>query len=94
MGNTVYILYSNSINRYYIGFTQDLDLRIEFHKNAESRKFTAKAKDWELFFKINCKTKTQGLAIEKHIKKMKSKTYINNLKLYPEMVEKLKIKYS
>ena len=45
MENIVYILYSNKINRYYIGFTQNFNLRMQFHKNAEGRKFTAKAND-------------------------------------------------
>ena len=92
MKSCVYILFSEKLNRFYIGFTQNLDLRLEFHENSENRKFTANAKDWKLFLEINCDTKTQGATIEKHIKKMKSKIYINNLKKYPEMVDKLKIK--
>jgi putative endonuclease len=94
MENCVYILYSASISKYYIGFTQNLDLRLEFHKNSDGRKFTAKAKDWKLFFRIDCNSKAQGLCIESHIKKMKSKKYIENLKQYPEMVYKLKKRYS
>lgn len=65
-----------------------------FHKHPEKRKFTANANDWKLFLLISCKSKTQALSIEKHIKKMKSKTYIENLKKYPEMIDKLKSKYS
>jgi putative endonuclease len=89
----VYILHSTKLNRYYIGFTSDYDTRMEFHKNAESNKFTANAHDWELFLKIQCDTKTQGLDIEKHIKKMKSKIYIENLIKYPDIIFKLKDKY-
>ncbi|MFG4000846.1 excinuclease ABC subunit C [Flavobacterium aquidurense] len=90
----VYILHSNKLNRFYIGFTSDFDTRIEFHKNAQSHKFTANADDWVLFLKIICESKTQGLQIEKHIKKMKSKTYIQNLLKYPEIILKLKNKYN
>ena len=93
MENCVYILYSNKINKYYIGFTQNFNVRMQFHKNAESKKFTAKANDWKVFLKINCANKQQGLLIEKHIKKMKSKTYIENLKKYPEIIDKLKNRY-
>jgi putative endonuclease len=35
----------------------------------------------------------QSRKIEKHIKRMKSKTFIENLKKYPELIEKLKRKY-
>ena len=91
--NCVYILHSIKLNRFYIGFTSDFEIRMEFHKNAESNKFTANAKDWQLFLKIPCENKTQALNIEKHIKKMKSKTYIENLIKYPDIIFKLKEKY-
>ncbi len=39
-------------------------------------------------------SKAQALAIEKHIKAMKSKIYIHNLKKYPEMIDKLLLKYA
>jgi len=29
-----------------------------------------------------------------HLKKMKSKTYVQNLLKYPEIIERLKVKYS
>ncbi len=65
-----------------------------FHHNPEARKFTAKADDWILFEKIDCESKGQALAIEKHIKAMKSKIYIKNIQRYPEMKLKLKAKYA
>ena len=90
----VYILHSIKLNRFYIGFTTDFEVRLDFHFNSgEHRKFTHKANDWTIFLKIECQTKPQGLAIERHIKNMKSKVYINNLVLYPEMIEKLLEKY-
>ena len=89
----VYILFSKKLNRFYVGYTSDFETRMEFHSNSETRKFTYNAVDWELFFVIDCENKNQGLAIEKHIKSMKSKIYIENLTKYPEMIEKLKLKY-
>jgi putative endonuclease len=90
----VYILNSKKLDRFYIGFTSNLEKRLEFHHNAESQKFTYKAKDWEVYLKIECKSKGQALAIEKHIKKMKSKVYIQNLKKYSEMKIQLLERYS
>ena len=89
----VYILHSERLNKFYTGYTANLDIRMEFHFNSESRKYTHNADDWTLFFFINCESKAQALAIEKHIKAMKSKVYIQNLKKYPEMVEKILNKY-
>ena len=90
----VYILHSEKLNRYYIGYTSNFDLRLEFHKNAPSNKYTANAEDWTLFFSLTCHSKAQALSIEKHIKKMKSKTYIENLIKYPEVSDKLLAKYA
>ena len=90
----VYILYSKTLDRFYTGYTSKLDQRLEFHLNpTETKAFTAKAKDWEVYFNLECKTKSQALAIEQHIKKMKSKIYIENLIRYPEMSAKLIEKY-
>ncbi|MBU2019117.1 MAG: GIY-YIG nuclease family protein, partial [Bacteroidetes bacterium] len=65
MKNEVYILYSNKLNRFYTGYTSNFDLRMIFHENSEARKFTSKADDWTVFLRIDCKTKEQGLRIEK-----------------------------
>src|SRR5690554_6195497 len=67
----VYILYSEAINRFYIGYSANFDMRMEFHQFPESRKFTAKAQDWRFFLKFDCDSKKQALNIEKHIKTMK-----------------------
>ncbi|MDP3558116.1 MAG: GIY-YIG nuclease family protein [Bacteroidota bacterium] len=91
---SVYILYSKNLDRFYTGSCKDLSYRIDQHFNKEfSKSFTTKENDWELyFFEDNLEYKT-ARAIEAHIKKMKSKTYILNLKQYPEMIIKLKEKY-
>ena len=91
--HTVYILQSQKLNRFYIGYTSNFNLRLEFHANAENRKYSHNADDWTTFITVECEFKLQALAIEKHIKAMKSKTYIENLKRYPEIIEKLLDKY-
>ena len=89
----VYILKSEILNRFYTGFTTNLEKRLQFHREAATQKFTGKAADWELFHTIECESKSQALAIEQHIKKMKSKVYILNLKKYPELCRKLLSRY-
>lgn len=54
---------------------------------------TAKYDDWELFFRIENLEIGVAKKIEAHIKRMKSKIYIQNLTKYPEMVEKLVARY-
>jgi putative endonuclease len=56
--------------------------------------FTAEADDWELYFSITDLGYQQARLIEMHIKKMKSTKYIKNLIKYPQIIEKLKERYS
>ena len=86
-----YILYSKSSNRYYVGYTSDIEERIKLHNNGHfgGKSYTYKASDWDIFLLISCETIEQAVFIESRIKKMKSKKYIENLKKYPEMIEKI-----
>jgi len=86
-----YILYSQSLNRHYIGYTSDIEERIILHNTGYfgGRTYTRKTSDWELFLLIPCETITQAILVESKIKRMKSRKYIENLKKYPEMVEKI-----
>jgi putative endonuclease len=91
---SVYVLYSNTLNRYYIGSCKDLSYRIDQHINKDfTNAFTAKVQDWTLYFYIDELEYKQARMIEQHIKKMKSSTYVKNLKQYPEIIKKLIEKY-
>jgi len=92
---SVYILFSKKLDRFYTGSCKDLSYRLDQHlRKAFSKSFTAKTDDWELFFFIDHLQYAQARLIEGHIKKMKSKVYIQNLKKHPEIFQKLIIKYS
>ena len=91
-----YIIFSPSLNKFYVGATQeDPEIRLQKHNASAygNSKFTAKTSDWLIFLTIQTRSYRQALAIEKHIKSMKSTTYIRNLKQYNEMVIKLLEKY-
>ena len=91
MGIYCYILFSRSINRYYIGYTKDIDERVKLHNTGHfgGRAYTYKASDWDVFLLIPCNTLSEAVKLESKIKRMKSRKYIENLKKYPEMVNKL-----
>jgi putative endonuclease len=91
----VYILFSPLLQSYYTGFCNtSVAERLEKHNSGFYKgSYTSKADDWLLQLVIECDSTKQALQIEKHIKKMKSKIYIKNLLQYPEMIEKLKLKY-
>ena len=92
-----YILFSQKLNKFYIGATSvDPHERLDKHLNKKygSDSFTAAANDWKIFHTITCDSFKQALDIEKHIKRMKSKKYILNLVTYPEIALKLLKKYA
>ncbi len=74
----VYILYSVKIDRYYIGFSQDVERRLFYH-NLGKKGWTKRGVPWELVFKYKCKDKKHAMQVEKMIKLQKSRKYIENL---------------
>jgi putative endonuclease len=73
---------------------QKLENRLFEHNNGTfETSFTSKAKDWVLLLKIENLGYQQARDVEKHIKRMKSKIFIENLNIYPELIEKLKTRY-
>ena len=91
----VYIIYSSSIDKFYVGSCNDLVSRLEDHRSHKySVGFTRRASDWQLFFKIENLEYQKARKIEQHIKNMKSRKYYDNLKKYPEISKALIVKYN
>jgi len=87
-----YILYSDKLKKFYIGATQkDVLLRIQKHNHGTygKHRFTAAATDWELFLFIRTGDYSHAIRLERKIKSMKSVKYIHDLKIYPDLLEKL-----
>ncbi len=85
-----YILYSNQVDKFYIGSCLDFESRFKQHLTQEFEKaFTKRADDWKCILNIKNLEYDQARSIEKHVKKMKSRKYIQNLVSYPEMQQKL-----
>jgi putative endonuclease len=92
----VYILYSPSFDTFYTGFTTiSVSERLERHNSKYyDNAYTSRASDWEVYVLIECVSEQQARLIETHIKRMKSKQYIENLKKYPDMIGRLLTRYS
>ena len=74
----IYILYSEVLDRYYIGATKDISKRVE--KHLQSKKgFTSRAKDWELKYSEVFDEKSEALKRERQIKSWKSRKLIEEL---------------
>ena len=76
----VYILFSNSINKFYVGYTSNLDLRLEQHNDALS-KFSKSGIPWKIIHYFTTDNKTEAIILEKKIKKNGAKRYLerNNI---------------
>ena len=73
-----YILYSDTLDRYYIGHTQDLSQRLQKHLT-NHKGFTGRVSDWKVVYFEVFPTKTAAYARERAIKKRKSRKYIETL---------------
>ena len=90
----VYILFSEKLNKYYIGTTDDIERRVKEHNSKfYENNYTSRGIPWQMAFNISCQSSSQAFKIEKHIKAMHSKNYIQNLIKYPEMTQKLLDRY-
>jgi putative endonuclease len=91
---SVYILYSKKISNYYVGSCEDVSYRHGQHLNKEYKgSFTTRVDDWEIYYYKDDLGSRQARLIERHIKRMKSQTYYQNLKIYPDIMERLMKKY-
>jgi len=75
----VYILYSKSIDKHYVGYTSVL-LEERLRRHLSSHKgFTGRTKDWEIVYFESYDDKTKAILREQEIKKWKSKIRIIEL---------------
>ncbi|NLN31595.1 MAG: GIY-YIG nuclease family protein [Bacteroidales bacterium] len=72
---SVYILYSKSRDKYYVGYTNNLERRISEH-NRRKGKFTDTGIPWEIVYTEQYCTKKEAMNREKFIKSQKSKDKI------------------
>ena len=87
-----YILHSKAINKFYVGAcSKNLEERIAAHNSGKygSKSFSHIANDWELKVSFDCINYSHAIRLEKKIKSMKSKVYIQNLIKCPELRTKI-----
>ena len=72
---TVYILYSNTSSRYYVGQTSDINQRLERH-NQGRVKSTKHGIPWEVVLQLDVLTRSEAMILEKQIKKRGARRYI------------------
>jgi putative endonuclease len=83
---TVYIIYSQRIDKYYIGFSSDIHDRLCKH-NRNSKGFSSSGKPWTIVYTEAFENKKDAMAREKQLKKWNNrerlKTLIDSGSMHP-----------
>ena len=76
---TVYILFSNLLQKHYIGYTsKNVKERLKEHL-FNHKGFTANAKDWIIIFEQKLSAKNEAVLLERKIKKRGAKRFLNDI---------------
>ena len=78
MVHFIYILYSVSLDLYYIGSSANPEERLRKHL-ANHKGFTSKAKDWLICYSESFSDKTEALKRERQLKSWKNREKIRQL---------------
>jgi putative endonuclease len=68
-----YILYSEHCDKYYIGFTHDLNARLVAHNHPKNKGYTKRCQPWEIVYNKTFETKKEAMEYELYLKSLKSK---------------------
>jgi putative endonuclease len=71
----VYIIYSSGLDKYYVGYTGNIQKRLIEHNTGIST-YTSKSTDWELKWIKEFSSREEAGIEEKKIKSKKSRKYI------------------
>ncbi|MFA4839986.1 MAG: GIY-YIG nuclease family protein [Candidatus Neomarinimicrobiota bacterium] len=72
---SLYILYSEKIDQYYVGISSDPENRLFYH-NLGKKGWTKRGVPWKLVFTKSYPFKESAGKAERYIKSQKSKTFI------------------
>ena len=76
----LYIIWSEKLEKYYIGSTVSLERRLAEHNSGKAN-FTRKGIPWNMVYSEEFNTKMDAQKRERYIKRMKSRKYIESLVL-------------
>ncbi len=86
----LYIIFSESLGNYYVGESPDPNRRLEQHNTHYFKNnFTKAASDWALKLKFQTSTKEDAVILERFIKRMKSKKFIEKVISKPSILKEI-----
>lgn len=74
-----YILYSREYNKTYVGYTSNLEGRLQAHNHPQNKGWTHKFQPWEILYFEEYATKSEAMKREKELKTGKGRDFIQNI---------------
>jgi putative endonuclease len=74
----LYILHFASIEKYYVGVSQDPETRLQYH-NTFYKGWTLRGRPWTIAYMLKLPSKSDALKAEKYVKRQKSQAFIKQL---------------
>ncbi|MGM9477771.1 GIY-YIG nuclease family protein [Pedobacter sp. GSP4] len=88
----LYILYSASSDKYYIGYSNDPNRRLQEHNSTDRVTYTSKYRPWVLVKAIVIsETRSFAMKIEKTIKRTKSRKIISETNNIDELAQLVRV---
>ncbi len=75
----VYILFSPSYNKIYIGYSSNVEQRLLSHNIFAIKGYTLKYRPWELIYREICNSKIEALIREKQLKSAQGRKFAWNI---------------
>ena len=76
----IYILYSESSDRFYVGHSNDPERRLFEHNNIQKKTYSSKYRPWALAFNFPVsESRHEAIIVEKYLKGRKSRILIRKL---------------
>ncbi|MBP2284174.1 putative endonuclease [Flavobacterium sp. CG_23.5] len=83
----IYIIYSKKLDRYYIGTTDKVEVRLHEHNSRfYSDSYTAKGIPWVLNLSFECESSENAYKLEKFLKRMKSRVFLEKVIIDPDIL--------
>ncbi|MFI5137604.1 MAG: GIY-YIG nuclease family protein [Sphingobacteriales bacterium] len=76
---TVYVLYSPSYDKIYIGFTSDLKNRFLSHNELATKGYTLRYRPWVIAHTEEYQTKTEAIKRENYLKSTQGRKFVWNI---------------
>jgi len=76
---TVYVLHSKKFDKIYIGYSSDIESRINSHNNLATKGWTVKYRPWGIVYTEAYELKSEAMQRERELKSHRGRNYIRKM---------------